>query len=120
MDRYIISKGGVKEYEGATEKFDFTLKIDLLNMSNDKIAKILGKQMRVMWVNANRGNGRDFLQECVNKGTVPVHHSEIGMKMVSDTDRRTEMIKQIMLMTKCTEEQAKIKIVKMLEDEDSE
>lgn len=116
MARETSIKASVKEYEGASEKYDFWLKFDWTGCDESIIHTLAARQAKVSWVNANRGNGRKFLQECVEKGTVIVHWSEISKKVRSDDDRRAEMVKNIMLMTGCTESEAKVKLIAMLKE----
>lgn len=122
MAKETSTKASVKEYEGAEEKYEFRLRFDWTGCPEITIYTLAARQAKISWVNANRGNGVEFLRECVAKGIVVVHWSEIAKKVKSDHERIGEMVKNIMLMTGCTEDEAKDKLEAMLvaESKDTE
>lgn len=107
----------IKEFEGSDRQYKFKVGIGFKGAKRSDLEKAAFGYYWIRLQRVLREAGATKLDEIEATGQIVVHYSECGMKIKSDADRRLEMVKQIMLMTGCTEAQAKVRLVKMLEDE---
>ena len=107
----------IKEFEGSDRQYKFKVGIGFKGAKRSDLEKAAFGYYWIRLQRVLREAGHKKLEEVESKGSIVVHYSECGMKIKSDDDRRDEMIKQYMIMRRCSYEQAKKVVVKMLEAE---
>ena len=107
----------VKEFEGSDKVYKFKVGIDFKGVSAHEIKKLAFRALWIDYQRKLREAGGKYLAELEAKGQIVVHATECSKKITTDEEKREAMLRNIMVLAGCNYEQAKRKLVKMLEDE---